>query len=155
MKKPKKPLKVLFNASVILSGLKSPSGGSGVLLKWSREGVIDAIVSELIINEVAKNISKLRISKPNYKEMLKRSFIEVSPPPDVRQVRKYKNIVSDFGDAHLFASAQELKVDYLVSLDKKHVLSLKKKFRKPKIVNPGELIETLKWEFGKKPLVPS
>ena len=59
-------------------------------------------------------------------------------------VKKYKSIVTDFDDAHLIASAQELKVDYLVSLDKKHILALKRKFKVAKIVNPGELIEILK-----------
>ena len=144
MKESKKTPKVLFNASVILSGLKSPSGGSAVLLRWSKEGVIDALVSELIINEVAKNISKLKVTKSAYKRKLKGIFAEVSPPPNAKLVKKYKSIVTDFDDAHLIASAQELKVDYLVSLDKKHILALKRKFKVAKIVNPGELIEILK-----------
>ena len=50
-------------------------------------------------------------------------------------------LVKDFGDIHLFESAESLRVDYLVSLDKKHVLSLARKVKSFKIVSPGGLIE--------------
>lgn len=47
------------------------------------------------------------------------------------------------GDSHVLASALELDVDYLVSLDKKHILALKGKIKKFAIVSPKELIEKL------------
>ena len=60
--------------------------------------------------------------------------------------QKFKKIVQDVGDIHLFTSAKDLKVDYLVSLDKKHVLSLKNKVKIFKVVSPGELIHLLQPE---------
>lgn len=143
MKKSDNTPNVLFNASVILAGLKSPAGGSGVLLKRGKIGIINAFASEIILDEVARNISKIGTTKSTHKKSLKGVFIEISLAPESKRVNKYKGRMLDVGDAHLFATAVDLKVDYLVSLDKKHVLSLKKKFRKPKIVNPGEMIEIL------------
>lgn len=49
----------------------------------------------------------------------------------------------DQGDSHVLASALELDVDYLVSLDKKHILALKNKIKKFAIASPKELIEKL------------
>ncbi|MFV1917356.1 MAG: hypothetical protein ACC618_02680 [Patescibacteria group bacterium] len=71
-------------------------------------------------------------------------FKDISAPPSKRSVDRFSKVVVDTGDARLFATGKELKVDYLVSLDKKHVLSLKSKLKKLKIVNTGELIEILK-----------
>ena len=56
---------------------------------------------------------------------------------------KYKKIVKDVGDTHLFTSAENSKVHYLVSLDRKYILSLSKKIKKFKIITLGELIEKL------------
>jgi predicted nucleic acid-binding protein len=41
------------------------------------------------------------------------------------------------------ASAKESRADFLVSLDKKHLLALNKKFKKPQIVSSKDLIEKL------------
>jgi len=43
---------VLFNASVVLAGLKSPQGGSGELLLWSKQKKIQGLISEAILDEV-------------------------------------------------------------------------------------------------------
>ncbi len=136
--------KVLFNASVILAGLHSPKGGSGALLAWAKKGKIQAFTSEIVIDETIRNLTKIKVSKKLFNKKLKGMFKDISPPPDKKSVDRFRKVVVDIGDAHLFASAKESRVEYLVSLDKKHVLSLKKKFRKPKIIDPGELIEILK-----------
>ena len=144
MKKVKKAPKVFFNASVILAGLHSPKGGSGALLDWSKKGQVQAFTSEIVIDETIRNLTKIKVSKKIFKERLKGVFKGIAAPSSKRGAGRFSKIVVDMGDAHLFRSAKKLKVEYLVSLDKKHVLSLKSKFKKPKIINPGELIEILK-----------
>ena len=141
MRDKSRPPKVLFNASVILAGLHSPKGGSGVLLAWSKEDKIHAFTSEIVIDETNRNLIKIGVSKRLFRKRLKSVFKDISAPPSKRDVGRFSETVVDIGDAHLFATARELKVDYLASLDKRHVLSLKGKFKKPRIVNPGELIE--------------
>jgi putative PIN family toxin of toxin-antitoxin system len=143
VKKAKSP-KVLFNASVILAALHSPRGGSGLLLKWAKQGKLEAFASEVILDETIRNLSKLKVTKKVFKKNLKGVFTDILPPPDKKNVYKYRKDIKDIGDAHLFATADEVKADFLVSLDKKHVLSLKNRFKKPKIVNPEELIMILR-----------
>lgn len=132
----KKPSLVLFNASVVIAGLISPSGGSGKLIQWARERKIIGVVSEIILNEISKHVKIKDLEK---------TFLVVASPSE-KLVNDYNAIVIDKGDAHVLASACELEVDYLVTLDKKHLLSLKKKIKNFKIVSPKELIETLEKE---------
>lgn len=122
---------VFFDASVIIAGLLNPHGGSGKIIRWVKEKKIIGLISIIIVEEVKKHIVKTDIE----------SYFIVANSPSKRNVRKYNNIVIDQGDSHVLASALELGVDYLVSLDRKHILVLKNKIKKFLIISPKELIE--------------
>ncbi len=137
-------LKVLFNASVVLSGLKSPNGGSGKLLLLIKKGRFEGKISEIIFDEVLRHGKRLGLPT---KVVVKNSlelFGKFIPVPNEKTIEKYKKIVVDEGDAHVLASCYEEKLDTLVTLDKKHLLVLKGKVKGINIMTPGELIELLK-----------
>jgi predicted nucleic acid-binding protein len=136
----RKPPTVLFNASVILAGLASPSGGSAKLLKWAGEGRISGIISEIILDEVTRRAEKIDSDPREVESKTLRYFRSVYPAPDLELVAGFKKIVLDHGDAHLFATALAASVDFLVSLDKKHVLALKQKIKDFAVVSPKDLI---------------
>jgi len=71
------------------------------------------------------------------------SHFIVLPAPHEQLITKYLLQTIDDGDAHVLASAKEGKVDYLVSLDKKHILILKSKIKEFSILNPKELIQEI------------
>jgi len=75
-------------------------------------------------------------------------FQKIYPAPKKSNVLFFYEKVIDCGDAHVLACARETKADFLVSLDKKHILILKGKIKKLKIVSPGELIEIIKKRGG-------
>lgn len=143
MKKKQKSLRprVFFNASVILAGLKSPKGGSGKLLCWSKQKKIKGVISEVVLDEAMRHVGKIGISKAFLKRNLQKA-VKIYPAPE-KELKKYRQIAIDYGDIHLFTSGEQLRAGYLVSLDKKHVLCLAKKIRKFKLVSPGELIKIL------------
>lgn len=134
---------VLFNASVILAGLKSPSGGSGKILSWSRENKITGIVSEIIVDEAVRNVPKIGLNSEEVIQNIQSSFTSIYPPPNKAAVERFKQIIINEGDAHVLAACEENKANFLVTLDKKHLLILKGKIKKFKIVSPKELIESL------------
>lgn len=140
---------VLFNASVILAGLKSPSGGSAKLLRWNKERKINGLASEIIVDEALRNASRIKFSEEEVYSAINKTFRSICPPPQASLVSKFKAIVIDYGDAHVLASAKEENVDFLVTLDKKHLLVLKNKIKIFKIVSPGELIEMYHQQFKK------
>ena len=134
-------MKVLFNASVVLAGLRSKMGASGVLLKLVRAGKIRGIISELIFNETLKHSKKIGMDE----ERLGREVVEVFNNnvfklPQEGMVEKYYPFVSDRGDAHVLASYEQEDCDVLVTLDKKHLLVLQGKIKGVRIVSPGELL---------------
>ncbi len=143
MKSLKKPALVFFNASVILAAIKSPNGGSGKLISWVKNHKIKGIISEIIFHEVLKNASKTGFNELIVKKKVENIFPVVIKKPDSNIVDKFKNKIIDQGDAHILASAKEVGADYLVSLDKKHILILKNKIKNFIILSPGDLIEKL------------
>lgn len=143
MKKRVKAPTVLFNASVILAGLKSPTGGSAKLLEFSKNKVIKGIISEVILDEILRNASRIGLEKQKVSQWLETAFASIKNAPKKKTVDIFKKKVVYDGDAHVLASSYEAKTDFLVSLDKKHILSLKNKIKTTKILSPAELIQTL------------
>jgi putative PIN family toxin of toxin-antitoxin system len=142
MKKKQKNLrpKVLFNASVVLAGIHSPKGGSAKVLKFIAQNKIEGIISEIIFDEILRHSAKLGIEKDKLAKVVVGLFKNFLPAPDLKLVDKYKKEVMDEGDCHVLASTEDAKADYLVTLDKKHLLVLKGKLKNVEIVTPGELI---------------
>ena len=133
--------KVFFNASVILAGLKSPTGGSAKLLTWSKTQKIKGVISEIILDEVVRNIPKFGFEENQVRLWRKSVFSHIEKAPKTKMVTRCQKVIIDPSDAHVLASCYETKAYFLVTLDKKHLLILKKKIRMVKIVSPAELIE--------------
>lgn len=139
----KTPPLVFFNASVVLAGLYSPSGGSAKLLKWTKQKLIRGLISEIVMDEVLRHTQKIGFIKEQLQKDVTAIFHQISPAPSSGAVREYYDRVLDLGDAHILASCKQLGVDFLVTLDKKHLLSLSEKIKTFKIVSPKQLIEFL------------
>lgn len=142
MKKDANLPRVFFNASIIVAGLRNRQGGSGKIIGWVRKGKIAGFISEIILDEVTKNAVVTGISVHKIVTLLENIFT-ITPAPSMAYYEKYKDIVTDLGDTHVIAGADETKCDFLVTLDKKHLLILKDKIKKIKIMSPKELIENL------------
>lgn len=111
------------------------------MLNLAKAGKISGVISEIVLDEVLRNCSRLALNKEKTLNQIKKIFKLISKAPAESSVNSWKNIIVDFGDAHLLASAHELKADYLVTLDQKHLLVLQKKVKSVRIVSPKELIE--------------
>jgi predicted nucleic acid-binding protein len=135
----KQKIRVFFNASVILAGFRSPNGASGTLLSWIKQQKITGVISEIVWNEVLRNTHHVGLSRENIKQWMIQYFLTITAPKQ-SNFAPYQKKVVEAGDIHLFVSAEESKSDYLVSLDKKHVLVLQKQMKDFRIVSPGELI---------------
>ena len=135
--------RVFFNASVILSGLNSPTGGSAKLLLWVKQKKIKGIISQIILEEVIHRAPKLGLKSNAVELQVQSIFKFILPPPKAVTTSLYKEITLDPGDAHVLASCHETSCQFLVSLDQKHILSLKHKTLPFHVVSPGELIKQL------------
>ncbi len=134
---------VFFNASVILSGIHSPSGGSGKLLTLVKQRRINGIMSEIILDEAVRHANKINLNTSTITMLVHGIFSTIQAAPNKKIVLNLTNLVIDAGDAHVLASAKETHAQWLVTLDKKHLLILQKKIRWIKIVSPKELLEQI------------
>lgn len=140
----KRKPRVLFNASVILAGLYSPSGASGILLSKVKRGEVIGVVSRLIFDEVVRHADKINKGEGRITKELSEIFRDVAYPPTRRIVEKYYSRVTDPGDAHVLASFEEQRCGVLVSLDKKHILVLQNKIKSIMIMSPGQLVRKMR-----------
>lgn len=143
MNKTSKTPLVFFNASVILAGLASPRGGSAKLLRLVREQKIRGVISEVILDEVVRRSERVNIEKAIAADKIAAVFYQILPAPSIRLVSQFNQIVTDPGDAHVLASTFQAKATVLVTLDRKHLLSLAKSVRTFRILSPKQLIERL------------
>lgn len=128
-------LTIFLDASVVLSGLASPTGGSRKLFKAAKRHKIKLLATPLVIEEVANHLQKLNIKSDQLKDLLSQKIIHLADNPDEKTTEKFSRICRDKNDAHVLAGAVLSGANVLVSLDKKHILTAEvRKFLKPILV---------------------
>ncbi len=137
-------IRVLFNASVIFSAFRSKRGASFQLLNLVGHRNLSGTISETIFDEIVKHAAKIPMDKEKLKRKIGLYFPNIVPAPEEKLVARFKNAVSDPGDAHLFATCQEIHATHLVSLDKHHVLALTEKITNLIILPPADLLRLLR-----------
>ena len=137
-------MRVFFDASIIIAALLSPTGGSAQLIKFTKIGLIKGITSQTVIEEILEEDkpTKIKKSTEEIEEFIAQSGLIVRKPITVDEIDPYQSLV-DIDDAHLIAGAVLTKCEYLVTLDKKHLLRVdtKEKFLPLRIISPKELLE--------------
>ena len=136
--------KIFFDASVIIAAILSPTGGSAKLLKFAKNNTIVAITSQTVIDEVIDHTEKIRKTPEEISLFVKESGLLVRERVTQMKIEKVSGIV-DSTDAHLVVGARGAECQYLLTLDKKHLLrsDIRKNVAPLRILNPKELPEKL------------
>lgn len=137
-------MKVLLDASVIITGIHSKLSASHVILELSQKRKIRVFVSSIILNEVVRNLNK------KFPEKILQDFLQYLPQSNFKKIEfkdelevlKFQGITAQ-KDTHIIAAASKAKVDYLITLDQKHLLSLKEHAFPFTILSPGDFIGIL------------
>ena len=142
---------VFLDTSVLIAAIFSDSGGSREILKLSEMGLINIIVSINVINEIEQ---VLKIKAPNlipkFVTLLKIAKIRKSVSANKELVLKMSKFIKYNPDAIIVADAIYANANWLVSLDKKHILSIKlPKSQKMKISTPAVFIKYIRSDLAK------
>lgn len=133
----KQKVKVVFDANIYLSAIIF-GGNPRQCLELARNRDIELFTSYTIFLEVARNLqNKFGWSAGEVKEVIKGIdgfAILVSPKDMIRVIRTHPQ------DNKILEAAQEAKADYIISGDKKHLLSLKK-FKNIKIISAKDFLD--------------
>lgn len=138
--------KVFFDANVYFCAAKSPLGGSGLLVEFVKRKKLELFTTPEILKEAEKN---LRLKEDlgvlvRYYENFKFARPKIIKIDRVRAKKKFGKIINE-KDTLVLAGAQGAKVNYLVTLDKKHFFTekLKSAGLSFEIVTPGQLIRIM------------
>lgn len=139
-------VKVFFDANIYFSGARSPLGGSGLVIELAKRKKLKLFATVEVLKEAERNLRlkediKVLVRYYENLEFAKPKIIKINKS---KAKKKLGKIINE-KDALVLAGAEKSKVDYLVTLDKKHFFTKKVKLAKLpfEIVTPGQLIEKL------------
>lgn len=135
-------MKIFIDACCFFAAFRSSSGGSALILDFARKNKLQLFTNEVVVDEACRNLSKKEsIEKAHqFLQFLREIPVKILPPPTSAEKRIWEK-ATHIKDAHILASAIQLQVDYVISLDKKHLLipKLQKVFPIP-IKNPKDFL---------------
>ena len=134
---------VFLDASVIVAALGSETGGSHRIIQYCHEQKLVGFANHKVLYETYKRSVKVNSTPKIAAEFIAWSKLVILPNPTSDQTQPFSQIVPDPDDLHLFGSTSRIPNCILISLDKKHVLKFKNVIRHPKIMSPGEFLQSL------------
>ena len=114
---------LFFDASVLVAGAHSPSGGSALLLAACRVGGFRAQVTSAVLLESRHALEDLPSeSLHRFRRLVSEIDWEFLPAPPGEVLGKYQQFVHS-KDVHVLASAVEGRAQFLLTLDRRHILT--------------------------------
>jgi predicted nucleic acid-binding protein len=118
------PIKLFFDASVLIAAAHSLTGRSGYLLEGCRRGKFKPVVTRLILIEAERNI-KAKLGEEDllrFYQLLGSVDFIVKPPASAREVADYSHLIEQ-KDAHVLAAAVRSGAQFLLTLDTRHFMT--------------------------------
>lgn len=140
---PKEQAKVFLDASIFMAAVRSPSGGSALVLEVCRGGKFRAISTRKVLLEAQGNI-KRKFSEEElikfYREIVTLK-LETTEPAIEEEIAEYSQLIEQ-KDAHVLAAAIKSGAAFLITLDQKHFMTyVIKQAKLPiSILTPGEFL---------------
>lgn len=116
--------RVFLDASVLVAAAGSPSGGSALVIEVCQGQRFAAVCSQRVLLEAQVNIrNKLPAeAMVRFYQILAALSPTVVPPTTTAEEASYAAWVAP-KDAHVIAAAVQSGADYLLSLDRKHLVN--------------------------------
>ena len=115
--------RIFFDTSTYIAALLSPEGAAGELIRLVEGGAISMAISEEVIIEIDRVLSKkfpIRVEKS--RELLKALGPEIAPNPKATQLKPFLKKL-DKGDAAILCSAQLAKVSAFVTWNTRNFMA--------------------------------
>lgn len=136
--------KVFLDANVLFAASYSPKGGSAEIINRARENKLILYSSRLAVKEAERNLRRKagESELDRFYRLIEEAQIILTDSSKKKAKDQFKDIVVE-KDAPILASAIKSKAKFLVTLDRKHLLTPKvQKAKLPiKIITPGRLIQ--------------
>ena len=142
-------IRAFIDASVLFAASLSPTGASREIIRQAVRGKVTLVASKLVYEEAERNLAdQAPEALPAFHQFLGTVPFEMVRPSkrQVLQAAQY----SALKDAPIVAAAKRAQVDYLVSLDRRHLVGVPEVAQRSglKIVLPSELLEKIHRQAG-------
>ena len=142
-------IRAFIDASVLFAATYSETGASREIFQRAIRGEIDLVISQLVLDEVARNLqSKAPELVVEFTYLRDVVALELVYPTR----RKVEDVMEYCAakDAAIVAAAKAGRVDYLVSLDRRHLVDAPEVAAASgvNIVLPGELLQEIRKRAG-------
>jgi len=115
--------RAFIDTSVLFSAVLSDEEGSRLILKLGEAGVVHLLISPQVLLEVQGVINrKAPELLPLVGLLLESSGADVVVPAPPKEARAMQDMVGHPGDAQIVADAVNAKAEFLITLDKAHLL---------------------------------
>ncbi len=137
---------LFFDASVLVAGAYSQDGGSAFLLEACELGAFTAQSTVLVILEALHTLesSFSRRYLDRFRHHLTGIDWKILPVPPADELQKYASFIHP-KDLHVLASALEGRSEFLLTLDRRHILAATEVVQEAKlpihILRPGDFIQ--------------
>ncbi len=142
-------IRAFIDASVLIAASLSPAGASRQIIHQAIRGELILVTSKLVMDEVGKNLTdKAPEALPAFQDFLDTVPFDLVRPTK-RQILQASHYTA-LKDAPVVAAAKRAQVDYLVSLNRRHLVGVPEVARQSglKIVLPHELLEEMRRQAG-------
>lgn len=142
-------IRAFIDSSVLFAASLSPAGASREIVRQAIRGKITLVTSKLVYAETEENLAdKAPKALSAFHQFLDTIPFEIVRPTkrQVLQAAQYTALK----DAPIVAAAKRAQVDYLVSLDRRHLVGVPGVAQRSglQIVLPSELLEEVQRQTG-------
>ncbi len=134
-------------SSVLFTGIASEIGNTRVLLLLAESEQITITISEQVVTETERAIARKVPRALNYlREAIKASKARIVRNPAIEDVLEHMDLISHPADVPIILAAMNDRVDYLVTLNRKHFMDDLGVVERSglKILTPGEALSRVR-----------
>ncbi len=133
-------IKVFLDTNIYISALLLPDSNPGKIIHLAINGHIEAVISQQMLSELKNTLKrKFQYTENEAEEVIKELRYTATV---INPVHSVSNICSKESDHRVLECAMSSGVNFLVSGDKKHLLSLRK-YKNAEILSPAEFLSRI------------
>jgi predicted nucleic acid-binding protein len=116
-------INLFLDSSALFAGIASATGAARALLLLAETGHITITISEQVVAEAERAIArKLPVALDDLRQAIRESKALIVRDPSLEEVKAHTDLISHPADVPIVLAAMRAKVDYLVTLNRKHFL---------------------------------
>ena len=142
-------IRVFLDASVLFAAAYSTTGASREIIRQGIRGRIELVASDLVFEEARRNPEvKAPDAVPDLETFDQAATLEMVRPSREEIEEAMEHTADE--DAPVVAAARKAKVDYLVSLDREHLVEAPEVAQRSglTIVLPGDFLKDMRAKKG-------